>query len=93
MSIPKLEGKIRVGEVFEWCYYGHEGWPHSYARIRVTRICAWGDDTLLETEDDHDDDETGAAIEALHIPNGINRWTPLDRFREMCRRAPVGEAT
>lgn len=92
MSIPKLEGKVRVGDVFEWCYYGHEGWPRHYCRIRVTRVCAWGDDTLLETEDDHDDDEAGAAIEAVNVKTGVVEWNSLDRIRENCRRPPAGEA-
>lgn len=91
MSTEKLQGKIRVGDELDWCYYGHEGWPRCYARLRVMRICAWGDDTLRETEDDHDDDEAGAAIEAVDIKTGVIEWNSLDRIRENCRRVPAGD--
>lgn len=90
-SIPKLEGKIRVGDEFEWCPEGQEVWPWHYCRIRVTAICSWGEQDLLETEDEDDDPEAGAAIEAVNVKTGFSEWNSLHRFREMCRRVPAKE--
>jgi hypothetical protein len=90
MGFQIPEDRIRVGDEFEWCYHGCEGWPHSYRRVRVTRIYAWGDDSLLETEDG-DDFEAEAAIEAVDVRDGLTAWNPLGHFREMCRRiSPAG---
>lgn len=38
------DGPIRIGDQFEWCPYGHRGWPRSYAHVEVTKI---GDDGAI----------------------------------------------
>jgi hypothetical protein len=93
MSFERLRGVIRIGDEFEWCPHGHEGWPHASCRIRVTRICAWGDDERPCTEEGDDHDDAGAAIESIAIGKGTVAWVELGRFRDNCRRIPKCEGS
>ena len=70
-------GPIKVGQRFEWCPYGSDGWPHAWQAIEVTRIKYGDDDGFTETDQ--------AGEEALIESRGRRgqlAWNEESRFRE-----------
>lgn len=77
-------GEIRVGDRFEWCPYGTDGWPHAYAVVKVIKIVSYGE-SMPFTEDDDDRPEAEAKI-YTEDGQGRTHWNDLSRFREACRK-------
>ena len=78
-----IEGEIKIGDRFEWCAYGTQGWPHAWALVKVTQIVSYGE-SMPFTEDDDDKPEAEAKIESEDLRTGKRHWNDLSRFREAC---------
>jgi hypothetical protein len=86
---PPYTGPIRLGDVFEWCPYGTDGWPHAWARVKVVGLRSRGQDMpVLDAK--NDDPEAEVVTETLAAGKygrvGDRGSNDLSRFREACRK-------